>query len=151
MYPLLSSPWSRTAWLTRSRTPTTPLFSRPQSNPPRDRHPRSPRAMVDLYLKERERERRDIYSLYICSADRSTHTESNKLYRKVKRRYRPNISPRQRPTAKARHDQAALAVSAEARGATHRARPRSPYRVVYTQPLPHRPPFPTSASLTSSD
>jgi len=62
----------------------------------------------------------------ICSADGSTHTESNKLYRKVKHRYRPNLSPRQRPTAKARHDQAALAASAEARGATHRARPRSP-------------------------
>jgi len=30
------------------------------------------------------------------------------------------------PTAKARPDQAALATSAEARGATHRARPRSP-------------------------
>jgi len=29
------------------------------------------------------------------------------------------------PTAKARPDQAALATSAEARGATHRARPRS--------------------------
>jgi len=62
----------------------------------------------------------------ICSADGSTHTESNKLYRKVKHRYRPNLSPRQRPTAKSRHDQAALAASAEARGATHRARPRSP-------------------------
>jgi len=62
----------------------------------------------------------------LCSADGSTHTESNKLYRKVKHRYRPNLSPRQRPTAKSRHDQAALAASAEARGATHRARPRSP-------------------------
>jgi len=62
----------------------------------------------------------------VCSADRSTHTKSNKLYRKVKHRYRPNLSPRQRPTAKARPDQAALAASAEARGATHRARPRSP-------------------------
>jgi len=61
----------------------------------------------------------------VCSADGPTHTESNKLYRKVKHRYRPNLSPRQRPTAKARHDQAALAASAEARGATHRARPRS--------------------------
>jgi len=30
-----------------------------------------------------------------------------------------------KPTAKARPDQAALATSAEARGATHRARPRS--------------------------
>ena len=46
-------------------------------------------------------------------------TESNKLYRKLKHRYRPNLSPRQRPTAKARHDQAALAASEEARGATH--------------------------------
>jgi len=55
------------------------------------------------------------------SADGSTHTESNKLYRKVKPRYRPNLSPRQRPTAKSRHDQAALAASAEARGTTHRA------------------------------
>jgi len=64
----------------------------------------------------------------VCSADGSTHTESNKLYRKVKHRYRPNLSPRQRPTAKARHDQTALAASAEARGATHRARPRSPSR-----------------------
>ena len=63
---------------------------------------------------------------YLCSADGSTHTESNKLYRKVKYRYRPNISLRQRPTAKSRDDQAALAASAEARGATHRARPRSP-------------------------
>ena len=63
------------------------------------------------------------------SADGSTHTESNKLYRKVKHRYRPNLSPRQRPTAKSRHDQAALAASAEARGATHRARPRSPSRM----------------------
>ena len=34
---------------------------------------------------------------HICSADGSTHTESNKLYRKVKHRYRPNLSPRQRP------------------------------------------------------
>jgi len=34
------------------------------------------------------------------------------------------FSPRQRPTVKARHDQAALAASAEARGATHRARLR---------------------------
>ena len=33
----------------------------------------------------------------LCSADGSTHTESNKLYRKVKHRYRPNLSPRQRP------------------------------------------------------
>ena len=32
------------------------------------------------------------------------------------------------PTTKARPDQAALATSAEARGATHRARPRSPSR-----------------------
>jgi len=64
----------------------------------------------------------------ICSADGPTHTESNKLYRKVKHRYRPNLSPRQRPTAKARLDQAALAASAEARGATHQARPRSPSR-----------------------
>jgi len=68
----------------------------------------------------------------LCSADGSTHTESNKLYRKVKHRYRPNLSPRQRPTAKARHDQAALAASAEARGATHRARPRSPSRCIRT-------------------
>jgi len=57
----------------------------------------------------------------LCSADGSTHTENNKLYRKVKHRYRPNLFPRQRPTAKARPDQAALAASAEARGATHRA------------------------------
>jgi len=64
----------------------------------------------------------------ICSADGSTHTESNELYRKVKHQYRPNLSLRQRPTAKSRHDQAALAASAEARGATHRARPRSPSR-----------------------
>jgi len=28
----------------------------------------------------------------LCSADGSTHTESNKLYRKVKHRYRPNLS-----------------------------------------------------------
>jgi len=69
----------------------------------------------------------------LCSADGSTHTESNKLYRKVKHRYRPNLSPRQRPTAKARHDQAALAASAEARGATHRARPRSPSRMLNTR------------------
>ena len=62
----------------------------------------------------------------ICSADGSTHTETNKLYGKVKHRYRPNLSPRQRPTAKSRHDQAALAASAEARGATHRRWPRSP-------------------------
>jgi len=69
-----------------------------------------------------------VYRTNICSADGSTHTESNKLYHKVKHRYRPNLSPRQRPTAKSRHDQAALAASAEARGATHRARPRSPSR-----------------------
>jgi len=50
----------------------------------------------------------------LCSADGSTHTESNKLYRKVKHRYRPNLSPRQRPTAKARPEQAALAASAGA-------------------------------------
>jgi len=36
----------------------------------------------------------------------------------------PKSSPRQRPTAKARHDQAALAASAKARWATQRARPR---------------------------
>ena len=59
------------------------------------------------------------------------HTESNKLYREVKHRYLPNRSPRQRPTAQARHDQSALAASAEARGATHRARLRSP-RYIYT-------------------
>ena len=84
---------------------------------------------------------------HLCSADGSTHTEGNKLYRnelyrKVKHRYRPNISPRQRPTAKARPDQAAFATSAEARGATHRARPRSPSRKVcsripVTQPQEH--------------
>jgi len=68
----------------------------------------------------------------LCSADGSTHTESNKLYRKVKHRYRPNLSPRQRPTAKARLEQAALAASAEARGATHRARPRSPLNTFHT-------------------
>jgi len=34
------------------------------------------------------------------------------------------------PTAKARPDQAALATSAEARGATYRARPRSPSRTL---------------------
>jgi len=50
---------------------------------------------------------------------------SNKLYRKVTHRYRPNLFPRQRPTAKTRPDQAALTASAEARGTTHRARPRS--------------------------
>ena len=50
----------------------------------------------------------------LCSADGSTHTESNKLYRKVKHRYPPNLSPRQRPTAKARLEQAALAASAGA-------------------------------------
>ena len=33
----------------------------------------------------------------LCSADGSTHTESNKLYRKVKHRSRPNFSSRQRP------------------------------------------------------
>ena len=33
----------------------------------------------------------------LCSADGSTHTESNKLYRKVKHRARPNLSSRQRP------------------------------------------------------
>jgi len=32
-----------------------------------------------------------------CSADGSTHTESNKRYRKVKHRARPNLSLRQRP------------------------------------------------------
>ena len=32
-----------------------------------------------------------------CSADGSTHTESNKLYRKVKHGARPNLSSRQRP------------------------------------------------------
>jgi len=66
----------------------------------------------------------------LCSADGSTHTESNKLYRKVKHRYRPNLSPRQRSTAKARHDQAALAASAEARGATYRARPSECFSLV---------------------
>ena len=69
------------------------------------------------------------HHVFICSADGSTHTESNKLYRKVKHRYRPNLSPRQRPTANSGHDQAALAASAEARGATHRARPPSPSRL----------------------
>jgi len=48
----------------------------------------------------------------VCSADGLTHTESNNLYGKVKHRYRPNLSPRQRPAAKARPDQAALAASA---------------------------------------
>ena len=52
--------------------------------------------------------------IHIYSADGSTHTESNKLYRKVKHRYHPNLSPRQRPTAKARLEQAALAASAGA-------------------------------------
>ena len=33
----------------------------------------------------------------VCSADGSTHTESNKLYRKVKHQARPNISSRQEP------------------------------------------------------
>ena len=33
----------------------------------------------------------------ICSADGSTHTESNKLYRQVKHRACPNLSSRQRP------------------------------------------------------
>jgi len=33
----------------------------------------------------------------ICSADGSTHTESNELYREVKPRARPNLSSRQRP------------------------------------------------------
>jgi len=33
----------------------------------------------------------------VCSADGSTHTESNKLYRKVKQRARPKPSSRQRP------------------------------------------------------
>jgi len=70
-------------------------------------------------------------AINLSSADGSTHTESNKLYRKVKHRYRPNLSPRQRPTAESRHDQAALAASAEARGATHRARPRSPILCMY--------------------
>jgi len=66
------------------------------------------------------------------------HRGYNKLYRKVKHRYRPNLSPRQRPTAKARHDQAALAASAEARGATHRARPRSAARLrVRVNPWDH--------------
>ena len=37
------------------------------------------------------------------------------------------------PTAKARHDQAALAASAEARGATHRA------RAIYTHTYTHTP------------
>ena len=36
---------------------------------------------------------------HLCSADGSTHTESNTLYGTVKHRYRPNLSPRQRPTA----------------------------------------------------
>ena len=87
----------------------------------------------------------------ICSADGSTHTESNKLYRKVKHRYRPNLSPRQRPAAKSRHDQAALAASAEARGATHRARPRSPSRcqqVTRKQDTPTERPPPTPAQTT---
>ena len=78
----------------------------------------------------------------LFSADGSTHTESNKLYCKVKHRYRPNLSPRQRPTAKARHAQAALAASAEARGATHRARPGSPssphVRVITLNPIHRR-------------
>jgi len=41
----------------------------------------------------------------VCSADGLTHTESNKLYRKVKHRYRPNLSPHELPalTALAQH------------------------------------------------
>ena len=74
----------------------------------------------------------------LCSADGSIHTESNKLYCKVKHRYRPNLSPRQRPTAKSRHDQAELAASAEAQGATHRARPRSPSHNIYIYSKPGR-------------
>jgi len=35
----------------------------------------------------------------LCSADGSTHIESNALYRKVKHRYRPHRSLRQRPTS----------------------------------------------------
>jgi len=31
-------------------------------------------------------------NLHLCSADGSTHTESNKLYRKVKHRARPTLS-----------------------------------------------------------
>ena len=34
---------------------------------------------------------------FICSADGSIHTVSNKLYRKVKHRAYPNLSSRQRP------------------------------------------------------
>jgi len=85
---------------------------------------------IFLYSRQSETltQRIEALQAYVCSADGSTHTESNKLYRKVKHRYRPNLSPRQRPTAKARHDQAALAASAEARGATHRARPRRAIR-----------------------
>jgi len=51
------------------------------------------------------------------SASGSTHTESCKLYRKVKHRAHPKV--RLQPTAKARPDQAAIATSAAARGTTH--------------------------------
>jgi len=52
----------------------------------------------------------------LCSACGSTHTESGKLYRKVKHRSPPKSFLT--PTAKARPDQAALATFAGARGTT---------------------------------
>jgi len=66
---------------------------------------------------------RDCCSL--CWADGSTHTESNK---QTIPQGQTSIPPKSfsTPAAKARPDKAALATSAEERGATHRARPRSP-------------------------
>jgi len=43
------------------------------------------------------RVRRIGLALNLCTADGSTHTESNELYRRVKHRARPNLSSRQRP------------------------------------------------------
>jgi hypothetical protein len=51
-------------------------------------------------------------------------TQSGKLYRKVNIEARPNLSYANGQSAP---DQAALATIAGAQGATHRARPRSPF------------------------
>ena len=60
--------------------------------------------------------------LSLCSAFGSTHTESGKLYRKVKHRSPPKVLLT--PTVEARLNRAALATTAETRGVAHRARPR---------------------------
>ena len=60
-------------------------------------HPEQPRVGRHSRLTMASLQRKYADSEYLCSADGSTHRESNTLYRKVKHRARPNLSSRQRP------------------------------------------------------